>query len=384
MRIDEIEFQLSRLRLPKGDWGDQIHHVTHIEIVTADIRTDDGRTGTGFTHTSGVGGRTLLAMLEELRPVLLGREVNPRALWHDAWRYIRDNGPGGVTTLALAAVDIACWDLVAKERGLPLADILGRVRDSIPLYGSGINLNKSAEEVVEQVKDWKARGYFAGKVKVGKPDLEEDVYRLTKIREAVGNYPLMVDANQGWTYPEAVRAMERFRHLNLYWVEEPLPVDDVIGHARLRARSSLPIGLGENVYTLNQFNQYLVSDACDFVQADLGRVGGITPYMDIAGMARSFNVPMAPHFIMEISAHVLCAVPNALCAEETDGGTLTELGVIEPQLPVHGTFTPARVPGHGLVFDRSKLAAAAVPRDDAPTAPDPGSADAALLAADLA
>src|SRR5690606_83711 len=288
VKIDQIDYQLSRIRLPKGDWGDQIHHVTHIEIITADIRTDTGVVGTGFTHTSGVGGRTILAMLEEMRPFLLGQPVNPRAVWHDTWRYIRDNGPGGVTTLALAAIDIALWDIVGKQRNQSLADVLGRVREDVPLYGSGINLNLSADEVVEQVKEWKGTGYFAGKVKVGKPDLEEDVYRLTKIREAVGEYPLMVDANQGWTYPEAVRAMERFRHLNLFWVEEPLPVDDVLGHARLRARSSLPIGLGENVYTLNQFNQYLSSDACDFVQADVGRVGGITPYLDIAAVARAF------------------------------------------------------------------------------------------------
>ncbi|NDK31113.1 mandelate racemase/muconate lactonizing enzyme family protein [Nesterenkonia haasae] len=366
MKIDQIEFQLSRIRLPKGDWGDQIHHVTHIEIITADVYSDTGIVGTGFTHTSGVGGRTILAMLEEMRPTLIGQSVNPRSVWHDAWRYIRDNGPGGVTTLALAAIDIALWDIVGKVQNKALADVIGRVREDVPLYGSGINLNLSADEVVEQVRDWRGRGYFAGKVKVGKPELEEDVYRLTKIREAVGEYPLMVDANQGWSYPEAVRAMERFRHLNLYWVEEPLPVDDVLGHARLRARSSLPIGLGENVYTLNQFNQFLASDACDFVQADIGRVGGITPYLDIAAVARSYNVPMAPHFVMELSAHLLCAVPNALGAEDTHGGTLTELGVIEPQHPVNGVFTPPLTAGHGLVFDRVKLSANAVNPHETP------------------
>ena len=360
MKIDSVELQHSRIPLPKGPWGDQIHHVTHIEIITADVTTDTGLKGTGFSHTSGVGGRTIIAMLEELLPTLQGREVVPRAVWHDSWRYLRDNGPGGVTTLALAAIDIALWDLVAKEQGRTLAGVLGQVRDRVQLYGSGINLNKTAEEVVEQVKEWKAEGYFASKVKVGKADLEEDVYRLTKIREAVGGFPLMVDANQGWTYAEAVRAMERFRHLSLYWVEEPLPTDDVLGHARLRARSSIPIGLGENVYTLQQFNQYLAQDACDFVQADVGRVGGITPYLDIATLARAFNAPMAPHFIMELSAHVLCAVPNALCAEDTDGGTLTELGVIEPQKPVDGWFVPRQVPGHGLEFDRTLLAEYAV------------------------
>jgi len=355
MKIASIDLQRSRIPLPKGPWGDQIHKVTDIEIILADITTDTGMVGTGFSHTSGVGGRMMIAALEELVPSLIGREVNPRGIWHDAWQHLRDNGPGGTTTLALAAIDIALWDLLGKKYSLPLPDLLGRVRGSVPLYGSGINLNLSAEEVVDQVKGWRAAGYFAAKVKVGKPDLEEDVERLTKIREAVGNFPLMVDANQGWTYGEAVRAVERFRHLGLYWVEEPLRVDDVESHARLRARSSIPIGLGENVYTLQQFNQYLVRDACDFVQADLGRVGGITPYMDIAALARAYSAPMAPHFVVELSAAVLCAVPNALCGEMTDGGTLTELGVIEPQLPQNGYLVPRDVPGIGLEFDRARL-----------------------------
>lgn len=366
MKIESIDLQLSRIPLPKGPWGDQIHKVTHIEIILADIKTDTGLVGTGFSHTSGVGGRMMIAALEELIPELIGREVNPRAIWHDAWQYLRDNGPGGTTTLALAAIDIALWDLLGLHFGVPLATLLGgKVRDRVKLYGSGINLNLSAEEVVEQVKSWKAAGFFAGKVKVGKPDLEEDVYRLAKIREAVGQYPLMVDANQGWTYAEAVRAVTRFRDLNLYWVEEPLRVDDVVSHARLRARTTIPIGLGENVYTLQQFNQYLVEDACDFIQADLGRVGGITPYMDIAALGRAYNAPMAPHFIVELSANVLTAVPNALCGEMTDGGTMTELGIILPQPPQNGFFVPRDVPGNGLEYNREWLTQHAVNLEEA-------------------
>jgi L-alanine-DL-glutamate epimerase-like enolase superfamily enzyme len=355
VKIDAIDLQLSRIPLPKGPWGDQIHKVTHIEIILADIRTDTGLVGTGFSHTSGVGGRTMIAALEELIPELIGREVNPRAIWQDAWQHLRDNGSGGTTTLALAAIDIALWDLLGKHFGVSLQQLLGQVRDRVPLYASGINLNLSAEEVVDQVKGWKADGYFAAKVKVGKADLEEDFYRLTMIREAVGQFPLMVDANQGWTYARAVQAVTRFRDLNLYWVEEPLRVDDVESHARLRARSSIPIGLGENVYTLQQFNQFLIADACDFIQADVGRVGGITPYMDIAALGRAYNAPMAPHFVMELTAAVLCAVPNALGGEMTDGGTLTELGVIAPQPPQNGLLIPRDVPGNGLEYDRDWL-----------------------------
>lgn len=355
MKIESIEYRLSRLPLPKGPWGDQIHTVTHIEIITATLTTDSGVVGVGLSHTSGVGGITMMAMLKELTPTLIGQEVAAVPLWHKAWQYLRDNGPGGTTTLAIAAVDLAVWDALSKHQGLPLRRLLGQVRDRVPLYGSGINLNLSAEEVVEQVKGWKSEGFFAAKVKVGKPDLEEDVERLTKIREAVGQFPLMVDANQGWTYPAAVQAMKRFDHLDLYWVEEPLRVDDVDGHARLRARSNTPVGLGENVYTLQQFNQYLVQDACDFVQADLGRVGGITPYLDIAALARAFSLPMAPHFVVELSGQVLCSVPNALCGEMTDGGTLSELGAIHPQPPQRGFYVPSELPGLGIELNEEYL-----------------------------
>lgn len=355
MRIESLEFHLSRLPLPRGTWGDQIHTVTHIEIITSRLTTDTGVVGVGLSHTSGVGGITMMAMLRELAPTLVGQVVAPVPLWHRSWQYLRDNGPGGTTTLALAAVDIAVWDALAKDRGVPLVDLLGRVRDRVPLYGSGINLNLSAEEVVEQVRGWKADGFFAAKVKVGKPDLEEDVERLTKIREAVGMFPLMVDANQGWTYGQAVQAMHRFEHLDLFWVEEPLRVDDVVGHARLRARASTPIGLGENVYTLQQFNQYLVEDACDFVQADLGRVGGITPYLDIAALARAYSAPMTPHFVVELSGTVLCSIPNGMCGEMTEGGTLSELGAIVPQPPQKGFYVPREVPGHGLELDVENL-----------------------------
>jgi L-alanine-DL-glutamate epimerase-like enolase superfamily enzyme len=355
MKIESIEYRLSRLPLPKGTWGDQIHVVTHIEIITAHLTTDTGIVGVGLSHTSGVGGITMMAMLEELTPTLIGQEVAPVPLWHRSWQYLRDNGPGGTTTLALAAVDLAVWDALAKERKVPLVDLLGRVRDRVPVYGSGINLNLTAEEVVEQVRGWKADGYFAAKVKVGKPDIEEDVERLTKIREAVGMFPLMVDANQGWTYARAVQAMQRFEHLDLYWVEEPLRVDDVEGHARLRARVDAPIGLGENVYTLQQFNQYFINDACDFVQADLGRVGGLTPYLDIAALARAYSLPMAPHFVLELSGQVLCSVPNALCGEMTDGGTLSELGAILPQPLQNGFFVPSGRPGLGIELNDDYL-----------------------------
>jgi len=355
MKIESVDLQLSRIPLPKGPWGDQIHRVTDIEIVLVNVHADTGLVGTGFSHTSGVGGRTILAMCEELIPTLIGAEVNPQAVWHQAWQYLRDGGTGGITTLALCGFDLALWDLLGQEYKLSLPSLLGQVHTRVPLYGSGINLNLDVDELVEQVRGWQREGFFAGKVKVGKPDIEEDYFRLRKIREAVGDYPLMIDANQGWTYARAQQAMKRFSDLNLYWVEEPFRVDDVASHGLLKRHIDTPIGLGENLYTLQDFNEYLIADACDFIQADVGRVGGITPYMDIAALGRAFNRPMIPHFLMELSATILTAVPNMLGAEMTDGGTLTELGVIEPHEHENGYFVPRSAPGIGLEYDRDLL-----------------------------
>jgi L-alanine-DL-glutamate epimerase-like enolase superfamily enzyme len=362
VRIEAVETRLARLPLPGGAWQDAIQDVTHIEVVVTDVTTDTGLVGTGFSYTGGVGGRTLRAMLEhDIAPYVTGQAAAPRGLWHKCWHHLHNMGGGGVTTTALAALDIALWDLAAKEAGKSLVALLGPVRERIPAYASGINLNKSAAELVEQVRGWRANGFKAFKIKVGKPEIEEDVERLTKVREIAGRLPVMVDANQGWDIGWAARAIDAFEPLSPHWVEEPLLADDVEGHAELRRRVKSPLAIGENVYTLQQFKHYLVRGACDFVQADVVRVGGITPYLEIAALARAFGVPLAPHFMMELSGQLLCCLPNAHILESIDGGSLSDLGALA--LPVRisdGMFTPPAVPGHGIVFDREVLAAHAV------------------------
>jgi L-alanine-DL-glutamate epimerase-like enolase superfamily enzyme len=254
-------------------------------------------------------------------------------------------GGGGVTTTALAALDIALWDLTAKEVGKSLVALLGPVRERVLAYASGINLNKSEPELALQVRGWRAAGFKAFKIKIGKPEIEEDVERLTKVREVAGRLPVMVDANQGWDIGRAERAIHALEPQGPYWIEEPLLADDVEGHARLRARVRTPIAIGENVYTLQQFNHFLARGACDFVQADVVRVGGITPYLEIAALARAFGVPLAPHFMMELSGQLLCCLPHGHILESIDGGSLTDLGALSEPIRIEdGHFTPARAP----------------------------------------
>jgi len=205
-------------------------------------------------------------------------------VWDRLWAHLREAGAGGVTTIALAGVDLALWDLHCGERSL--ADVLGRRRAAVPVYGSGVNRHYTLEELVAQARRWKAAGYPAVKIKVGLPDLREDVERVAAVREVIGpDVALMVDANQRWDLLRARRAIEALAPYGLHWVEEPLPADDVAAHVELRRSVDVPIAVGENVHTGYGFRDLLAAGACDVVQPNVVRVGGITPFLRIAELA---------------------------------------------------------------------------------------------------
>ena len=148
------------------------------------------------------------------------------------------------------------------------------------------------------------------------PHVSEDIARLTAVRDAVGpGFEIMVDANQAFTVGEAIRRARQYEPLDLAWFEEPLPAEDLGGHIRLAASTSLPIAVGESIYHPSHFREYLQRDACAIVQADVARIGGITPWLKVAHLAETFNVPICPHFLMELHVSLCAAVPNAAWVE---------------------------------------------------------------------
>lgn len=357
MIIDHVTCQSYRIPLAKP-WGDQTHHITHIELLVTEIYSDSGRKGTGFAYSVGVGIKAVEALLKwDVIPKLIGQTVHPQAIWYQLWRELHDTGGGGTSTLALSAIDIGLWDLFAQELERPLVDVLGRLRPGIPVYGSGVNLHLSLSELETQVQRWVDSGYGAVKIKVGKADLLEDIKRLQATREILGpSRYLMIDANQGWDLPTAEERIRAYASFGLRWVEEPLLSDDIRGHQILRQRVQVPIAIGENVYTKFQVNDYLRSGACDYLQADVVRVGGISPFLEIAAIASAYNVPMAPHFLRELSGQVLCCISNGMLLEDVEGGSFTELGILSVPLPVvKGMFYPPEVPGHGIAFQSNVL-----------------------------
>ncbi|WP_329047879.1 mandelate racemase/muconate lactonizing enzyme family protein [Amycolatopsis sp. NBC_01488] len=335
---------------------DAVQAFTSQETVFVELTTDDGGTGLGYSYTIGTGGSSVVALLDDhLLPRLVGRDSRlVEARWRDLFAATRATTVGAVTSLALAAVDTALWDLKCLRAGEPLWRVAGGFRPRIPLYDTeGGWLHLTTDELVAGAKAAMAAGWGGVKVKIGKPAASEDLERLTAVREAVGpRFDLMVDANQSMTAAEATRRAAKFGPLDLFWLEEPLPADDVSGHARLAAATAVPVAVGESLYSVAQFRDYLHRGAASIVQPDVARVGGITPWLKVAHLAEAFNVEVCPHFLMELHVSLAAAVPNGRYVEhipQLRAITRTELAI------ENGHAVAPETPGLGIDWDRDAM-----------------------------
>ncbi len=355
MKIVRAEAFLVDLE-PETPRQDAIQAFVKQETVFVEIETDDGLTGLGYTYTIGTGGRAVLALLrEDLLHRLLGEDARRvEGLWQKVFWATHGTVVGAITSLALAAVDTALWDLRSKAAGQPLWLLAGGARSRVPLYDTeGGWLQLSIDELVAGARTSVAKGWPGVKIKVGKPDGAEDAERLAAVRAAIGpRVHLMVDANQSMTFAEAKRRARLFEPFDLFWFEEPLPAEDITGHALLAASTSLPIAVGESLYSASHFREYLAAGACGIVQVDVARIGGITPWLKVAHLAEAFNVKVAPHFLMELHVSLAAAVPNALYVEH-----IPQLGRIttRPMEIADGHAVAPSEPGLGIAWDRDAL-----------------------------
>lgn len=304
------------------------------ETIFVRITTADGNTGVGYSYTIGTGGTAVLALLRDyLVPKLTGMDSQyVEKVWSDIYNSTRATATGAITSLAVAAIDTAIWDLKCKRANQSLAIAAGGFRDRVPLYDTeGGWLHLTTDELVKGAAQSQKRGWPGVKLKVGKPNLHEDVERLSAVRQTVGpKMHIMVDANTSFTVAEAKRRAKAFEPLDLFWFEEPLPADDVVGHATLAKSTSIPVAVGETMYSVMQFQQYLQQQAAGIIQVDVARIGGITPWLKVAHLAESYNVKVCPHFLMEIHVSLAAAVPNGLYVEhipQLRGITHTELKI---------------------------------------------------------
>jgi len=338
--------------------------VTSVGVVATHVVRSDGAEGWGFSWTPQIGAEAVHALLaHDITAWAIGRSAEPGEGWLPLWEHLHEAGGGGITTIAMAGLDLALWDAAARADERSVAQWLGPQRESVRAYGSGVNLHYSTEELVAQVRRWVDAGFDAVKVKVGKPDVAEDLDRMKAVREVLGpDRQLMIDANQRWDLDRATRSLEVLAEVSPAWIEEPLRADDLYGHyelsKRLAASSAIPIAVGENLHNVYRFDDFLRTGAAQIVQPNIVRVGGITPFLGIAAIAGVYGAAVHPHLLPELSGQLaLClrsvpGVPEPMAEDVEDAG-FGALGALRDPSPVRiadGALTEVPHAGLGLRF----------------------------------
>jgi L-talarate/galactarate dehydratase len=287
--------------------------MTEISILFAEIATRAGHTGLGFSYSKRAGGAGQYAHAVEIAPELIGEDANDiqriwtRLVWAGA-----SVGRSGMSTQAIAAIDIALWDLKARRAGLPLAKLLGAHRDSVRCYNtSGGFLHTPIEQLLDNATASLDAGIGGIKIKVGHPDSRVDIERVAALRKHVGDrVPIMVDANQQWDRATAATVGRALGEFELTWIEEPLDAYDSEGHAALVQRLDTPIASGEMLTSVAEHEDLIRHRAVDILQPDCPRIGGITPFLKLMALADQQHLQLAPHFAMELHVHLAAAYPH--------------------------------------------------------------------------
>ena len=329
-------------------------------FVTLEMTTDDGIEGIGLTFVPALNASPLLPALrtavDALAELTVGQDpLEIEGIMEGLKDATSGSGPGGVLTLALAAVDIALWDIKGKALGQSVSTLLGGYRKRVPTYASGalmrpVNVERMAEIGPMLVE----KGFRQMKTQMGaEPTAAKEVERIRVLREAVGDdIDLMCDINQMWSVNEAIDIGRRVEDYHLFWLEDVVAHDDYQGMAKVADALYTPLAAGEYVYGINPFRQMIEAGSVDIIMIDLLRIGGITPWRKVAAMAEAFNLPVVSHLVPEIHVQLMTAIPNGLTLEYMPW-TL-ELFEETPKFADGHLELPDK-PGLGLAFDQEAL-----------------------------
>ncbi len=289
------------------------------EFVTLELDTDEGIQGIGITFFGGPLTPALREAVDNMCELIIGDDPMAVEAVVDKLRLAASGaGPEGIFTLALSAIDIALWDIKGKALDQSVCSLLGGYRDRAPTYASGalmrpMNLEYLAEAGPRLVD----MGFKQMKTQMGaEPTAAREIDRMRVMREAVGpDIDLMCDINQLWDVNQAIDIGSRVEQYHLFWLEDVVAKDDYQGLARVADALTTPICAGEYVYGIRPFRHMLEARSVDIVMIDLLRVGGITQFKKVAGMAEAFNLPVVSHLVPEIQVHTISAIPNGLTVE---------------------------------------------------------------------
>jgi len=325
-------------------------------LVLIDVETDQNIIGRAYLFGyTPVTLRPLVEMIAQLAPMLAGKTVAPVERMREFDRAFRLLGRQGLLGMAISGLDMAFWDILGGAANLSVARLLGGEDRPIPAYDSHGVLDP--ERDASLLERSLAQGFEAIKIKIGGGALEDDLRAVAAVRRIIGDgVRLMVDYNQSLTVPEAKRRIGRLAEFDLQWVEEPVPAEDLAGHATIRAACRTPIQTGENWWFPEDVARAVHAGASDFAMLDLMKIGGITGWLRAAGQAEGASLPVSSHIFVEASAHALAVTPTAHYLEYLDsaGAILRDPPTIE-----NGALRP-RGPGLGIDWDEGAVARYAI------------------------
>ena len=325
--------------------------IPNAPLVLIDVETDQGLIGSAYIFTyTPLMIAPVLSILKELETPLKQLSTDPVSTYRAFETQFRLLGRQGLLGMALSGVDMALWDLRGKQMGVPVCSLLGASPTAIPAYDSHGFIDVARDEdLLTRSLD---QGFKAIKIKVGAPDLRDDIETVRNVRDLIGpDIRLMIDFNQSLSAAEARYRLSHLQEFDLYWAEEPVPSEDHIGHAAVRNHSEVPIQTGENWWFAQDVTNALTARGSDHAMLDIMKIGGVTGWMEAAAVANAGALPVSSHLFIEASAHVLAATARISLLEYLDlAGPILQA----PYAVENGTVT-ARGPGLGMAWDESAI-----------------------------
>lgn len=335
--------------------ADSTHVLHKIKFIVLQVETDNNISEQSYMLTFQYFPEAIKGAIKDLKSFAINKyRVNETKKFLDEFKIESEYlGNTGLLKWIGALLNLAMWGAYAKENNKSIWELLNGTYKRIPVYGSGGWLSYSDEELIDEVKNYAARGFKAVKIKVGSKDIGRDIQRLKKVREAVSNnIKIMIDANQGMEVDSAVKLAKSVENLDVYWFEEPIDHENFDGYKKIKESTNISLAMGEREYNQIALKELINRKAIDMWQPDIIRIGGVEKWIESSKYANEFNIPVLPHYYKDYDIPLLCTIDNYIAAESFDW---IDRFIDNPLEIKDGYAYPRKTPGWGFTFLQDKL-----------------------------